>query len=90
MMMLNPRLVNCVDCSSITSLLDDIDCKLTQLAKLQYANITLALNRIIPTAAIDDLLNYKRILLYKFCNPDYAKQFSVEQIASKVKILINK
>ena len=26
-----------------------------------------------------DLLNYKRILTYKYCNPDYAASFSVEK-----------
>jgi hypothetical protein len=88
--MLNPRLTNCVECSSIHQLINDIDCRLTELAMSQYANITLALNRVIPTSAIDDLLNYKRILFYKFCNPDYVKHVSVEQIASKVKVLIHK
>jgi hypothetical protein len=36
---------------------------------------------------MNDLLNYKRILTFKLVNPDYAKDFTVEMIASKVKIL---
>ena len=39
---------------------------------------------------IGDLLNYKRILTYKYCNPDYAKRYTVKRIASRVKLLIHK
>jgi len=88
--MLNPKLTNCVECTTIASLLSNIDCKLTEMAKNQYNNIVFSLNRVIPTEAILDLLNYKRILTYKLCNPDYASCYSVEEIAGKVKILIFK
>ncbi len=88
--MLNPRLNNCVDCTSIPSLLTDIDCKLTELAKNQYNNIVFILNHPIPGTVILDLLNYKRILTYKYCNSDYASCYSVQAIASKVKLLIHK
>ncbi len=88
--MLNPRLTNCVECSSISALLSNIDCKLTALAKNQYNNIIFALGYIIPSEVLIDLLNYKRILQYKACNPDYASCYTVEQIAGKVKILIHK
>ncbi len=88
--MLYPRLTNCVDCSTIPALLADIDCKLTELAKNEYNNIVFQLNYPIPGTVIDDLLNYKRILTYKYCNIDYAEHFSVERIASRVKLLIHK
>ena len=88
--MLSPRLTNCVDCSTISALLSDIDCKLTEMAKDQYNNIVFSLNRSINTIAISDLLNYKRILTYKLCNPDYACKYSVEMIASRVKLLKHK
>ncbi len=42
--MLIPRLNNCVDCTTIPSLLGDIDCKLTQLAKSEYNNVVFILN----------------------------------------------
>jgi hypothetical protein len=90
MMMLTPRLTNCENCASITALINDIDCKLTEFAMKQYSNITLDLNKRLPLDAIDDLLNYKRILTYKYCNPEYALHYSVDKIASKVKILIHK
>jgi len=88
--MLYPRLTNCVDCSSIPVLLADIDCKLTELAKNEYNNIVFQLNWPVPGTVIWDLLNYKRILTYKYCSPEYAGSVSVERIASRVKVLINK
>ena len=89
-MMIVPRLENCVECASISTLLSNIDCKLTSLAKKQYGNILYSLNTPISGELASDLLNYKRILTYKYCNPDYASCYSVEQIASKVKLLIHK
>lgn len=88
--MLSPRLTNCVDCATIPALLTDIDCKLTDLANNQYNNIVFSLNYPVPGVVIGDLLNYKRILVYKFVNPDYCSQFTVQMIASKVKLLIHK
>lgn len=88
--MLTYRLTNCVACTTIPVLLQQIDCKLTKLAKAQYNNITLALGLTLDSTAMSDLLNYKRILQYKACNADYASCYSVEEIAGKVKILIHK
>ncbi len=88
--MLNPRLTNCVDCTTIPALLEDIDCKLTQLAKNQYNNIVFVLNLPLPFTVMWDLLHYKRILTYKNINSDWACHYTVEQIASKVKLLIHK
>ena len=85
--MLSPRLTDCVECSTIPVLLSDIDGKLTELANKQYNNIVFMLNNKISGTVMSDLLNYKRILLYKYCNPDYAKDYTVEMIASKVKLL---
>jgi hypothetical protein len=88
--MLSPRLTNCVECASIPALLNDIDCKLRELAQREFNNIVFSLNKTIKGDIIKDLLNYKRILLFKYCNPDYASCFTVKQIASKVKLLIHK
>lgn len=88
--MLTPRLTNCIDCASITTLLADIDCKLTDLANNEYNNIVFSLNYYIPGQVISDLIRYKQILTYKSCNPDYCAPFTVPMIASKVKILIHK
>jgi len=85
--MLSPRLTNCAECASIPTLLCDIDRKLEQLAHVLYNNTVFILNIAIPTIAINDLLNYKRILTYKYCNPDYASRYTVQQIASRVKLL---
>jgi hypothetical protein len=85
--MLTPRLTTYPACATVTALLIDIDCKLTELAKNLYNNIIYLLNQPIPAEAMMDLLNYKRILTYKLCNPDYAAPFTVEMIASRVKLL---
>jgi len=88
--MISPRLVNCVECTTIPNLLSEIDCKLTDLAKKQYNNIVFALNYPNQGVVWLDLLNYKRILTYKYVNPDYACDVTIATIAGKVKILINK
>lgn len=88
--MLNPRLNNCVDCTTISVLLNEIDCKITELAKNEYNNTVFILNYPVPSGVFWDLLNYKRILTYKSVNSDYACNYTVKKIASKIKILINK
>ncbi len=85
--MLQPRLTSCSECGEIPDLLADIECKITDVAKNLYNNTVFALNMPVPYTTMIDLLNYRRILTYKYCNPDYAKNFSVCQIASKVKLL---
>lgn len=85
-----PRLNNCVDCTTIPSLLNNIDCKMTELAKNQYNNTIFMLNYPVPSTVFSDLINYKRILTYKYCNPNYACAFTVENIASRIKLLIYK
>jgi len=88
--MLSPRLTDCIDCTTIPVLLTDIDQKLAALATTEYNNIVFALNHSIPGEVISDLLNYKRVLEYKSCNPDYCSYFTVTMIASRVKVLIHK
>jgi hypothetical protein len=85
--MLSPKLGNCIECSSIPALLADIDGKLAELSSNLYNNIIFSLNLPAKASVISDLLNYKRILTYKYCNPDYASCFSVDKIASRVKLL---
>ena len=88
--MLTYRLTDCVEGTTIPVLLTDIDCKLTEMSKNLYNDIVFALNNPISSTVMIDLLNYKRILMYKLVNPDYAGEFSVNQIASKIKLLIYK
>ena len=88
--MLYPRLTDCISCTTIPALMADIDCKLTELANNEYNNIVFSLNYATNGPIIDDLLNYRRILRFKYCNLDYGAPFTVEQIASRVKILIHK
>ena len=82
--MLSPRLTNCLECNTIPSLLEKIDIKIAKLANVEYNNIVFALNYQIDRDAFDSLLNYKRILKYKYCNSDYASKFSIDSIASRV------
>jgi hypothetical protein len=85
--MLQPRLTNCIECSTIPVLLNDIDSKLNEIACNLYHDLVYLLNKPINGEVILDLTNYRRILTYKFCNPEYAAPFTVEQIASRVKLL---
>lgn len=85
--MLSPRLTNCPECANIPDLVSEIDCKLAEMANSLYNNVVFILNRPFPATTMNDLLNYRRILLYKYCNPNYAREYTVNMIASKVKIL---
>ena len=85
--MLTPRLTNCKECADISSLIAEIDCKLAELSVNLYNNIVFILNKKINQEAISDLLLYKRILQYKYCNPNYAGEYTVNMIQSRIKIL---
>lgn len=85
--MLTPRLRECKECADINLLIDEIDCKLAKLAGKAYNNITLMLDRSIPADVIIDLLHYKRILQYKYVNSDYLSDYTINMVASKVKLL---
>jgi hypothetical protein len=85
--MLSPRLTNCTECSSIPNLLEDINCKIFEVSKSLYNNTVFALNQPVKGTVMIDLLNYQRVLTYKYCNPEYASRYSVNQIATRVKLL---
>ena len=85
--MLLPRLTNCPDCSDALSLIKDIDCKLSEISNILYNNIVFMLNTPIYEEDLLDLLHYKRILTYKYCNYNYVSDFKIKQIASKIKLL---
>jgi hypothetical protein len=85
--MLVPRSTTCSDCSSIPTLIDEIDCKLAKLSGVLYNNLVFMLNQPIQASVFIDLLTYKRILQYKYVNSDYASDYSVTMIASRVKLL---
>ena len=82
--MLTPRLTNCQDCHKIPDLLKQIDCKLAELANDAYNDVVFMLGNCIPAYEINQLLAYKRILTFKYCNPHYAGSVSVNDIAGKV------
>jgi len=82
--MLSPRLTNCPECANIPSLLRKIDCKLAELGNNLYNNISYMLNKPVPADDILQLIGYRRILMYKYCNPNYVNEYSVQMIASRV------
>ena len=82
--MLSPRLTNCPECANIPSLLKKIDCKLAELGNNLYNNISYMLNKPIPAGDILQLIAYRRILMHKYCNPNYVHEYSVQMIASRV------
>lgn len=85
--MLYPKLTNYPSCVEIPTLLDNIDCKLSQLGSDLYNNTIYMLNRPVSTLEMSTLLNYKRILMIKYCNPYYSPYYTIEMIASRVKRL---
>lgn len=85
--MLQPKLSSCPSCTTIPALISDIDCKMAEMAGNLYNNMVFALNQPVKGTVMNDLLMYKRILMYKYCNPDYAMYYTVEMIASRVKLL---
>ena len=82
--MLTPRLTNCQDCHKIPDLLKSIDCKLAELGNNMYNNVVFMLGRDVPAYTITQLIAYKRILTFKYCNPNYAGSVCVNDIAGKV------
>lgn len=82
--MLSPRLTNCPECANIPSLLRKIDCKLAELGNNLYNNISYMLNKPVPADDILQLIGYRRILQYKYINPNYAGRYTINMIASRV------
>ena len=85
--MLTPRLTSCTCCADILSLINEIDCKMSQLAGNMYNNLTLMLNQNIPADSMMSLLTYRRILQCKYVNPAYCNEYTINMIAGKVKLL---
>jgi len=85
--MLNPRLRDCKEYNTIPSLIKAIDCKISKIATALYNNTIFSLNISIDSDTMLSLLNYRRILLYKYCNSEYAKRIELDKIISKVKLL---
>lgn len=85
--MLAIRQSDCSTCASATILLEDINCKLTELAKDLYNNVIFALNKPVSSDLFIDLINYRRIVTYRIYNSDYALPYTDEEIASRVKLL---
>lgn len=85
--MLYPKLTNCTECANIHLLIKEIDCRVLELSNILYNNIIFMLNKSFNSTALFDLLMYRRILTYKICNPDYAGNYTVNMIASKIKFL---
>ena len=84
--MITPRLTNCSSTPDILSLIKDIDHKLMSLSNDLYNNSVFMLNRQINAETFVDLIAYKRILTYKYCNEDYTN-FTLPQIVTRVKRL---
>jgi len=85
--MLDIKIAYCDDCAGSTQLLEDIDCKIKEIAINLYNNVIFALNRPVSIDMFIDLINYRRIVIYRQYNEDYALPYTDEQIASKVKLL---
>ncbi len=85
--MLKVRETACRECSLINELIKKIDCQVAKMAHNLYVNLVYMVNKPIEACKISTLLHYKRILTYKACNAEYAVDFSVEKIGSRVNFL---
>lgn len=85
--MLNPRLVSCQECTTIEAVLSEIDCYLTKVGKDLYNNVVYMLGKAIPACDIADVLTYKRILVHRAVDDEYAGDASLSEIVSKVKMI---
>lgn len=88
--MLYSKLSDCTYCNDIPTLINDIDCKIIEISKSLYNNTVYMLNKHMCLNNVNKLLIYKRILLYKQCNFEYARKYTIEMIANKIKLLIHK
>jgi len=80
-------MTECVQCGDILTLISEIDCKIAEISGDMYNKLIYALNTSCKSGVMGDLLNYRRILVNKWCNAEYACEFTVQQIASKVKLM---
>jgi len=85
--MLFPKLTNSPQCAEIPALLENIDCALAKLSIELYNNTIYMFNKRVDSYSIFALLEYKKILTIKYCEPDYLSCFTIPMIASKVKKL---
>lgn len=85
--MLSPRLTSCKGSVNVPDLLRRIDCKIAELGNSLYNNVVFMLNKPVPNAEISELLVYKRVLTYKYCDTSYAQScpnVSLDDITSRV------
>jgi len=85
--MLSIRLTNCRECDLASKLIDSINCQLAKMANNLYYNIAYMLDKPVEASTISALLHYKRILTFKSCNADWASDYSVDDIASRINFL---
>lgn len=85
--MLSIKLTNCRECALVSTLIDSINCQLAKMANNLYLNIAYMLDRPVQASTMSTLLHYKRILTYKSCNADWASDYSVDDIASRINFL---
>lgn len=85
--MITPRLNNCKECADILPLIDKINCKIFEVSLKVYNNIIFGLNSYVNQTVALDLLMYKRILMYKLVNYNYAGDITVNMISSRVNLL---
>lgn len=85
--MLNIKVTNCRDCAQASKLIDSIDCQLAKMANNLYMNISYMLDKPVEACNMSALLHYKRILTFKSCNADWASDYSVDDIASRINFL---
>jgi hypothetical protein len=85
--MLSLKVTNCRECALVSNLIDSIDCQLAKMANNLYFNIAYMLDKPVEGSKMSTLLHYKRILQYRSVNEDWAPDYCITDIASRVNAL---
>lgn len=87
--MLQPDFINTKE-SSITEMICKIDDKLALFGKNKWLNLSFDIDKYYNKEVVGLLIFYKKILLKKYHNFEYANCVKYSDIISRINILLNK
>lgn len=87
--MLTPKLID-EKCSDFKALIYKIDCALKDIGKKIYNSENYLVKQKWNKDIIKSLLIYRRVLIYRICNPNYVYCISDDKIISRVNHLLNR
>jgi adenine-specific DNA methylase len=88
--MLQAKIGFCNDCADLSNLISQIDSKLLHYSKNYMSNICYLTNKDVNENNIKKLIRYKNILHKKLFNSSYLCSIDIEELISRVKLLLYK